>query len=359
MIRKTLTQVLLVMRLELAKTFFSRRGLWVYLLALAPVLLYGGHSILAPRQHERLARMYAAHPLSGGVLRSLAPGAKQEDVVAKLGQPYQQRGGEFRMEGGRPSRRALLWYTDGKSDFRLRFVDGVLMQINRDNPETLDDVTFLFATIFQLYYLRLAIFFGCLGIFMNLFRGEMLDKTLHFYLLTPVRREILLAGKYLAGLTATVVIFAASTALQFYASLAQFNHATVAGYFAGPGWSHFSAYLGVTILACVGYGSIFLAAGLFFRNPIIPAAVLLFWENASLFMPAALKHLCLAFYLQSLCPISPPTDPNMSIFLQLLISTAQPTTAGAAVTGIIIFTALVLALSAYRVRRLQINYAVD
>ena len=41
-------------------------------------------------------------------------------------------------------------------------------------------------------------FFGCLGIFMNLFRGEMLDKTLHFWFLMPVRREVLLAGKYVA-----------------------------------------------------------------------------------------------------------------------------------------------------------------
>ena len=65
-------------------------------------------------------------------------------------------------------------------------------------------------------------FFGCVGIFTNLFRGEMLDKSLHFYLLTPVRREILLAGKYLAGLLATVVIFTASVALQWEAMLWQF-----------------------------------------------------------------------------------------------------------------------------------------
>ena len=42
---------------------------------------------------------------------------------------------------------------------------------------------------------------------MNLFRGEMLDKTLHYWFLAPARREVLLAGKYLAGLIAAVVIF--------------------------------------------------------------------------------------------------------------------------------------------------------
>ena len=75
-----------------------------------------------------------------------------------------------------------------------------LRLIERSDPETLPSNLLIFATIFRFYFLRLAVFFGCVGIFTNLFRGEMLDKSLHFYLLTPVRREILLAGKYLAGL---------------------------------------------------------------------------------------------------------------------------------------------------------------
>ena len=40
-----LSQIGLVIRLEMRKTFFSRRGLWVYLLALAPVLIFLGHSL--------------------------------------------------------------------------------------------------------------------------------------------------------------------------------------------------------------------------------------------------------------------------------------------------------------------------
>src|SRR5450432_3171196 len=69
----------------------------------------------------------------------------------------------------------------------------------------------IFAGVFQFLYLRLFIFFGCLFVFMNLFRGEMLDKTLHFYFLAPLRREVLVVGKFLAGLTATVIVFCAST----------------------------------------------------------------------------------------------------------------------------------------------------
>ena len=52
---------------------------------------------------------------------------------------------------------------------------------------------------------------------MNLFRGEVLAKSLHYYFLAPIRREVLLAGKFLAGLIATTVIFTTSALLQLTA----------------------------------------------------------------------------------------------------------------------------------------------
>ena len=54
--------------------------------------------------------------------------------------------------------------------------------------------------IFAIYYggliLRTVVFFGCAWIFMNLFRGDIIDRSLHFYFLSPVRREVLVVGKY-------------------------------------------------------------------------------------------------------------------------------------------------------------------
>ncbi len=53
--------------------------------------------------------------------------------------------------------------------------------------------------IFAVYYggliLRTVVFFGCAWIFMNLFRGDIVDRSLHFYFLSPVRREVLVVGK--------------------------------------------------------------------------------------------------------------------------------------------------------------------
>ena len=48
-------------------------------------------------------------------------------------------------------------------------------------PQSIGDDSMVYAALFQFFYLRGAIFFGCVGIFSNLFRGEMLEKTLHYY----------------------------------------------------------------------------------------------------------------------------------------------------------------------------------
>ncbi len=225
--------------------------------------------------------------------------------------------------------------------------------------QTLAKGSLLFATTFQSYFLRLAIFFGCVGIFINLFRGEMLDKSLHFYLLTPMRREVLLAGKYLTGVLATAVVFSVSTGLQLTALLSQFDRAVVAEYLAGPGWHQIFSYLAVTVLACVGYGSVFLAAGMFFRNPIIPTAIVLVWEGINVFLPAALKKISLIFYLQSLCPVIAPADVKLPAAWKLLISTTDPATPVVAVSSILILSAVILITAGIRARTLEINYSTD
>ena len=352
-------QMLAIVRLEIWKTFFSRRGLWIYLFALAPVLLFTANSIYAPREQARLARIAETHPVALTNLVAITRGMSNSIVIEQLGQPYQQRVWRHRLEGGRVNERGFYRYTDGKSDFTFHVFNGRVGFIERSDPETLPQVILVFATIFRFYFLRLAVFFGCVGIFTNLFRGEMLDKSLHFYLLTPVRREILLAGKYLAGLLATVVIFTASAALQWMAMLWQFDHQAVTDYFAGPAAAHLLPYLGVTALACAAYGSVFLCAGLLFRNPIVPAAVILLWESANLFLPATLQKLGVIYYLQSLCPLAAAPDSSMPVPLTLLISATPAASVPVALMCLILFTLAVLGYAAARAREIEINYSTD
>lgn len=144
-----------ILRLEMKKSFFARRGLWIYLLALGPLFLTIGHSL----------------------------------------------------------------YTSARGTARCSIAEDSMV----------------FAGMFQFFYLKFAIFFGCVAVFTNLFRGEVLERTLHYYLLAPVRREVLLAGKYVSGLTATAVLFAISVVLAFLTMSAHFGQEYWNYILRGPG----------------------------------------------------------------------------------------------------------------------------
>jgi hypothetical protein len=261
-----------VLRLELRKSFFSRRAWWIYLLALAPVLLTGAHWLIeSPRQVAR---------------------------------------------------------------------------------HSIGEDSMVFAGIFQFFYLRLGIFFGCVGIFSNQFRGEMLEKTLHYYLLTPLRRELLVAGKYVAGLSAALVLWVGSVAVSFLLVGRHFGAAYSDFLFDGPGLGQLGWYMLTTALACVGYGAVFVLAGIWFRNPMIPAAVVMVWENLNPFLPELLKKISVIFYLKSLCPVELPAPPPIS----LLVVVADPTPAWLAVPGLIVLALLLLAYAGLSARRAEINY---
>ena len=362
-------QILAVLRLELKKTFFARRGLWVYLVALAPAALYLAQDIGAPRHQQHLEAINQRNPVQGWRLANVVVGMSRQSVLSFVGQPY-DRG---RLHPTR-SDVGVVWrevdrFTDGKYDVRVAFdvleptrldSDGRVTMVDRQGPATLAMQSNNFATLFQNVYLRLGIFFGCIGIFANLFRGEMLDKSLHYYLLTPMRREILVAGKFLAGLLVMSVIFMCGTVLQFAAMLWQFDRVKVADFLHTSGSGMAWSYVGVTLLACVAYGSVFMALGLLFRNPIVPAAFVLMWESIVLFMPVTLKEASIIYYLQCLCPVGAQVDPTMPPLLKLLVTNdSAPVSHATAVAVLLTVSAVCLGIAAFRGRRLEINYGVE
>ena len=262
-----------VLRLELKRTAFSRRGWWIYLLALAPVGIMVLHWLF-----------------------------------------------ELNSRGGRHS---------------------------------IGDDSVAFAAVFLFFFLRGAIFFGCMGIFTNLFRGEMLQKTMHYYFLTPVRRELLVAGKYLAGLIVALVLFVGSTALSFliigrHAGAAWTDYLTH-----GPGMSQLTSYCLVAALACIGYGAVFLMCGLLFRNPLIPAATVWVWEGINPFLPSLLKKVSVIFYLKNLCPVEVPVPPPFS----LMVINTEPTPMWLAIPGLLALALLLLIYTAISARQAEINYS--
>jgi len=210
-----------------------------------------------------------------------------------------------------------------------------------------------YATIFQVYYLRLGIFFGCVGIFSNLFRGEVLERTLHYYFLSPVRREVVATGKYLSGLIMAVILFGGS-AVVAYLTIAWHHGAVYQDHLLkGPGLTHLGQYLLVTTLACLGYGSIFLLIGLMIRNPMIPAALLMVWEAGNPVLPALLKKFSVIFYLKSLCPLDVPLDGPMALFAV----NADPTPAWLAIPGLMLVSAAILFVASRQVRKMEVMYS--
>ncbi|MBY0503422.1 MAG: ABC transporter permease [Bryobacteraceae bacterium] len=347
-------QITTIARLEASKAFFSKRGLWVYLLALFPAVIFFGHGLdIKWKRQSWNDRIVAREKIE-----SVQIGERAVDVKTRLGSPLRDFEYRSRDEDREVSRR-FLEYFDGQRRHQLHFENGLLKDKSVRSLASLEEDTQVFAGVFQYFYLRLAIFFGCLGIFMNLFRGEMLDKTLHFWFLAPVRREVLLAGKYGAGLLASAVIFGGGTILTFFAMLSALDPADVQAYWQGPAASHLFWYTASAILGCVGYGSVFLAAGLLLKNPIAPASMILLWESINGFLPVVLQKLSVLYYVQSLCPIPPPTDKDMPAALRLLLAPAEPAPAALAILGLLGVTALVLWVASQAVKRLEVNYSTE
>ncbi len=207
----------------------------------------------------------------------------------------------------------------------------------------------IFANIYEGLILRTVVFFGCAWIFMNLFRGEVIDKSLHYYFLSPIRREVLVAGKYISGLVTAITLFTITTAGSlFFFYLAVGYPTNVRHLFDGPGLGQALTYIGITLLGCIGYGAVFLVIGLFFRNPIIPALVIYGWEFINFLLPPVLKKISIIHYLHSLAPVPIPEGPYALV--------AEPTPAWLSIPGLLIVTALVLLFASVQIRRTEIRY---
>ena len=224
------------------------------------------------------------------------------------------------------------------------------------NDVNFNDLSKIYALLYHSLILRTVVFFGCAWIFMNLFRGELVDRSLHYYFLSAVRREVLVTGKYLSGLITSMVLFTATTVLAML--LLYFPHfysQSVRFFTDGLGLNHVAAYAGITMLACVGYGAFFLVVGLFIRNPIIPALLLYGWEWLNFLLPPLLKKISVIHYLNSMMPV----PLSAAISEGPLAVVVEPTPAWISVPSMLLVTVVVLILAAYRTRHMEIRYGND
>lgn len=227
--------------------------------------------------------------------------------------------------------------------------------IDRNAGDQIPEDTDILAGIVQFYYIRLAIFFGCLGIFSRLIRGEMVERSLHYYLLSPVRREVLLLAKFFAGATSAVMLFGTALLADFTLIYLRFHAAGYDYVFNGPGLGQIEAYLGIAVLACLGYGSVFLLLSMLFKNPTPAAMLVMGWEAINPILPSLLQKVSVASYLRHLMPIKVPGE---GIFALLTVNT-EPVAPWVAALGVLIVTVVVVTLSCYRMRGLEIRYTTE
>ena len=210
----------------------------------------------------------------------------------------------------------------------------------------------IYSILYNGLILRTVVFFGSAWIFMNLFRGELVDRSLHYYFLSAVRRDVLIVGKYISGLVTSMILFTSTTVISMLLLYFPHFYSQSARYFTeGRGLSQLLTYAGITMLACLGYGAFFLVVGLFIRNPIIPALLLYGWEWINFLLPPVLKKISVIHYLNSLVPVPVSEGPFAVV--------AEPTPAWIAIPSMLAVTVVVLIVAAYRIRHLQIRYGSD
>lgn len=211
-------------------------------------------------------------------------------------------------------------------------------------PEPVAVARSTFVNIYSIVVLGATVFFGCALVFTHLFRGEILRRSLHFYFLAPLRREILTLAKYGAGLLVVFALFGGVTILVHPVFMA-----IVGG---GDGiLPDTFRYLGITLLGCTAYGAVFLLFGTVFRNPILPVAALLGWEMLNFLLPSGIRIASISYHLKSLLPV-PPVGPTFG-------GLGEPPTAATAVLSLLVLSSLAVGLACLRVRRMEIRYTED
>lgn len=194
----------------------------------------------------------------------------------------------------------------------------------------------IFAGVFDALGLRTVIFFGCGWLFIQLVRGDIANRSLHYYLLAPLSRGAFLAGKYAAGVIVAVSLFGGATLV----SLA------LAGW---PGGGLRAVeYFAIAALGSIAYGALFCLLGVMFANPVLPILVVYGWEWINFLLPPLLQRASILHYLQALAPL--PVAGHSIAFI------APPIAPAEAVAILAVFSVVLVWASAVRMRRVEIKY---
>lgn len=202
-----------------------------------------------------------------------------------------------------------------------------------------------YARLFDGLILRTVVFFGCAWLFIQLARGELTGRTLHYAWLTPVRRGWLGWCKYLAGASAAVALFGGGTLLS---RLVVCWTRPTAPAFSGPALAGMLGFAAVAGLACLGYGAVFFWVGARFAQPLLPALAFYGWEQINFLLPAWLQRCSIIYYLHALHPGAIPRHEWGFV--------PPPISIASAIAWLLAISGAMAWLAVRRFQRLEINY---
>lgn len=208
-----------------------------------------------------------------------------------------------------------------------------------------------FNAIFQLLFVQALLYFSCSEIFVSLIRGEVLDRTLHYAFLSPIRREALLAGKYLAGVAATALLFVPATVVSYVLAVLPAGRQASLAHLSGSGLAAVAAYAAIVVLGALSYGALCLLFGVVFRTPSYAVGLFWVWEYVSFILPPFLKRFGIAHHLAALLPLPVAEGP--------LAIVSETPSALASVPALLVGAAALLAVAGWRLRKLEISYGAE
>ena len=134
----------------------------------------------------------------------------------------------------------------------------------------------------------LSLFFACMVI------GEDVESETISYLMTrPIPRSALVLGKYGAFLIISVSIIVSSTALTFAASTALSGLS-----FSGNHLTLLLEYIGVELLALIGYGAFCMLLGAMLKRPVVVGIAIIFgWQRVATIVPGLIDFFTIKKYV--------------------------------------------------------------
>jgi ABC-type transport system involved in multi-copper enzyme maturation permease subunit len=192
-----------------------------------------------------------------------------------------------------------------------------------------------FGMLIWVFFLRFII--PVLGVFYGtaMIADEVEDKTITYLFTRPVRRSVVLIGKYLAYLACTTLVVLPAVMIVYFLIV------PISQVPSSFRWLVTDLALLAAGLAV--YGALFALVGTVLKRPLLVGLVFAFgWEQVAMVVPGYLRRFTVAYYLQALVPHAMPSE-GVSALVGAVFSDTPSLAVSLAGLAVILAGSLILA----------------